>query len=278
MDIIIALILGLLQGLTEFVPISSSAHLVLVPWLFGWPAFGLFFDTMLHWGTLLAVLVYFRKDWVAIVRGFVSSLAVRGPWTTGAGGRLAQPASRLAWGLILGSLPAAVAAFLFEDFFESLFSTPRAVAAFLLVTALILYLSERLGRRARSLETLNVPDALAIGLAQAAAIAPGISRSGTTIAAGLGRGLTREAAARFSFLLSTPVILGAGLLQGLDVATTAEVAPPLAVLLTGFAAAAVAGYLCIRFLLSYLRRGSLNVFAVYCAVAGSAALLLTFLR
>ncbi len=278
MDIIIAFILGLVQGLTEFIPISSSAHLVLVPWLFGWPAFGLFFDTILHWGTLLAVLVYFRNDWVAIVKGFIASLTMRGPWNSAPGGRLAQPASRLAWGIILGTVPAVVLAFLFEDFFEGLFSTPRAVAAFLLVTAVILYVSERLGRRVRSLEALNIPDTLAIGLAQAAAIAPGISRSGATIAAGLARGLTRDAAARFSFLLSMPVILGAGLLQALDVATNAEVAPPLAVLVVGFAAAAVTGYLCIRFLLSYLRRGSLNVFAIYCAIAGSTALTLTFLR
>lgn len=278
MNIIIALILGLVQGLTEFIPVSSSAHLVLVPWVFGWPAFGLFFDTVLHWGTLLAVLAYFRQDWIAVVKGFIVSLTTRGPWTTGPGGRLAQPASRLAWGLILGTIPAVLLALLFKDFFESLFNTPRAVAAFLLVTAAILFISERLGRRVRTLETLNVPDVLAIGLAQAAAIAPGLSRSGATMAAGLSRGLTRDAAARFSFLLSMPVILGAGLLQALDVATTAEVAPPLAVLLVGFVASALTGYLCIRFLLNYLRRGSLNVFALYCAIAGSAALLLTFLR
>ncbi len=278
MEIIIAFILGLIQGLTEFIPISSSAHLVLAPWLFGWPAFGLFFDTILHWGTLLAVLVYFRSDWVNIVKGFITSLTTRGVWSSRPGGRLADPASRLAWGIILGTIPAVVLALLFEDFFESLFATPRAVAAFLLVTAVILFASERLGRRRRPLDTLTIPDTLVIGLAQAAAIAPGISRSGATIAAGLARGLTRDAAARFSFLLSTPAILGAGLLQGLQVAATSEAAPPLAVLLIGFATAALAGYLCIHFLLNYLRRGSLNVFAIYCAVAGSAALILTFLR
>lgn len=278
MDIIIAFILGFLQGLTEFIPISSSAHLVLVPWLFGWPSFGLLFDTMLHWGTLLAVLIYFRRDWVVMIKGFSASLTLRGPWNARPGGRLAAPESRLAWGLIIGTIPAAVLAYLFKDFFESLFATPRAVAAFLLVTAAILYASERLGRRARGLASLHLPDALVVGLAQAAAVAPGISRSGATIAAGLARGLTREAAARFSFLLSLPIIFGAGLLQVVDVATTTEVAPPPGVILAGFAAAAVTGYLCIRFLLNYLRRGSLTVFAIYCAVAGSAALLLTFVR
>lgn len=278
MDVIIAFILGLLQGLTEFVPISSSAHLVLVPWLFGWPDFGLFFDTMLHWGTLLAVLLYFRRDWIAIARGFIASLTARGPWNARPGGRLAAPVNRLAWGLILGSIPAAVLGFLLNDFFERLFTTPRTVAAFLVITALILFFSERLSRRTRSLEALNIPDALAIGLGQALAIAPGISRSGATIAAGLTRGLTRNAAARFSFLLSMPVILGAGLMQAVDVATSPTVAPPPAVLLAGFAASALTGYLCIRFLLSYLRRGSLDLFAAYCAVAGSAALLLSFFR
>lgn len=278
MNIIIALILGIIQGLTEFIPISSSAHLALAPWLFGWPAYGLFFDTMLHWGTLLAVLAYFRKDWIAVIRGFIASVTARGPWDARPGGRLAAPASRLAWGLILGSIPAAVLGYLFKDFFEGLFSAPRAIAVFLLVTALILFLSERAGRRIRALETLNIPDALVIGLAQAAAIAPGISRSGATMAAGLARGLTRDAAARFSFMLSTPVILGAGLLQLVDLATTSEAAPPLAVLLAGFIAAALTGYLCIRFLLNYLRRGSLNVFAIYCGVAGVAVLILTFLR
>lgn len=277
MEIIRAIILGIVQGLTEFVPISSSAHLVLVPWAFGWDRAGLFFDTMLHWGTLLAVLTYFRHDWIGIIRGFWRSLTVRGLWRNAPGGRLADPDSRLAWGIILGTVPATLLGFLLNDFFERLFETPMAVAGFLLVTAALLVLGERLGRRARELSSLNIPDALVIGLAQAIAIAPGISRSGATIAAGLARGLTREAAARFSFLLATPAILGAGLLQLLEVLVTGENAVSWPVVLAGFLAAAVSAYLCIKFLLAYLRRGGLYVFAIYCAVVGSVVLLVNVL-
>ncbi len=277
MEIIRAIILGIVQGLTEFVPISSSAHLVLVPWAFGWDRSGLFFDTMLHWGTLLAVLTYFRRDWIGILRGFWRSLTTSGPWRNAPGGRLADPDSRLAWGIILGTIPALLMGLLLNDFFERLFETPPAVAGFLLVTAAFLALSERLGRRIRELPSLNIPDALAIGLAQAVAIAPGISRSGATIAAGLARGLTREAAARFSFLLATPAILGAGLLQLLEVLMGAENAVSWPAVLAGFLAAAVSAYLCIKFLLAYLRRGRLYVFAAYCALVGSLVLLINVL-
>jgi len=277
MDIMRAIILGIVQGLTEFVPISSSAHLVLVPWAFGWDRAGLFFDTMLHWGTLLAVLTYFWRDWIGIARGFWRSLRVRGPWRSAAGGRLADPDSRLAWGIILGTVPATLLGLIFNDFFESLFETPTAVAGFLLVTAAFLTASERLGRRTRGLPSLNIPDALAIGLAQAIAIAPGISRSGATIAAGLARGLTREAAARFSFLLATPAILGAGLLQLLEVLLAGADAMWWPAVLAGFLAACISAYLCIKFLLAYLRRGRLYIFAVYCAVVGSAVLLINLL-
>lgn len=277
MDIIQAIILGIVQGLTEFVPISSSAHLVLVPWALGWDRSGLFFDTMLHWGTLLAVLTYFWRDWVAILHGFWRSLTMNGPWSDAPHGRLADPNSRLAWGIILGTIPAVLVGFFFNDFFESLFETPMAVAGFLLVTAAFLAFSERLGRRLRELPALRLPDALAIGLAQAVAIAPGISRSGATIAAGLARGLTREAAARFSFLLATPAILGAGLLQLLEVLRTGENAVSWTAVVAGFLAAAVSAYLCIKFLLAYLRRGRLYVFAIYCAVVGSAVLLVNLL-
>ncbi len=278
MNLFQSFILGLVQGLTEFIPVSSSAHLVLVPWAAGWPNPGLAFDTMLHWGTLLAVVGYFWRDWVAIIRGFFGSLLRRGPISAVAGGRLADPAARLAWGIILGSIPAAALGYLFKDFFEGLFSSPLAVGGFLLVTALILALSERLGRRTRPLAQLQPPDAVLIGLAQAAAIAPGISRSGATIAAGLGRGLKRDDAARFSFLLGTPAILGAGLLQLPDMFGNAGLQAELPVLAVGLLTAAVTGYLCIKFLLNYLRRGRLYVFAAYCGVVGIAVLLVHVIR
>lgn len=278
MNIIQGIILGIVQGVTEFIPVSSSGHLVLVPWALGWQEPGLLFDTVVHWGTLIAVLAYFWRDWGGIARGFFDSLAIRGPWNSAPGGRLASPQSRLAWSIILGTVPAVLIGLLFEDYVESLFSTPAIVAIFMLVTALILAVSERLGRRSRGLEALQLPDALAVGLAQAAAIAPGISRSGATIAAGLGRGLTRDGAARFSFLLSTPVILGAGLLQVAKTLTENVGEANWLLLLAGLAAAAVSGYLCIKFLLAYLRRGKLYVFAAYCALVGIVALAINFLR
>lgn len=269
MNIIQAIILGIVQGATEFIPVSSSAHLVLVPWALGWPNPGLLFDTLLHWGTLAAVITYFWRDWLAVIRGFCGSLTAHGPWSAAAGGRLADPNSRLAWAIILGSIPAVIVGFFFNDFIESLFASATAVGVFLLVTALILTVSERLGRRTRPLSALNLPDGLAVGLAQAVAILPGISRSGATIAAGLGRGLTREAAARYSFLLATPVILGAGVLQLFELTQGTEtMTTSLAAVLAGTLAAAVVGYLCIRFLLNYLRRGKLYPFAIYCAVVG----------
>lgn len=269
MDPVQAVILGVLQGATEFLPISSSAHLVLAPWLLGWDSPGLLFDTMVHWGTLAAVLLYFWRD---ILRLIVAGLRALGQRS------LADPDARIAWGIVLGTLPAVTLGLLFEDLFEALFLNPRAVSAFLLITALLLFLAERVGQRRRALPELSLVDAILIGLGQAIAIAPGVSRSGATIAAGLARGLRREAAARFSFLLSVPAIVGAGALQLVRAASGEGGGTPLLTLLLGFAAAAVAGYVCIRFLLRYLQRGSLYGFVVYCAAAGLAGLALSFLR
>ena len=282
MNLIQAIILGIVQGMTEFAPVSSSAHLVLVPWALGWPNPGVAFDAILHWGTLTAVLVYFWRDWLRIIKGFFRTLTTRGPWNTRPGGRLADSDSRLAWWIIIGTIPALVLGLAFKDFFESLFSSPASVGALLLVTAIILVLGEQAGRRARDrgrdLGRMNMVDTLLIGLAQAAAIAPGISRSGATISTGLARGLKRDDAARFSFLLGAPIILGAGLLPLLDLIQTGGLSQELPALLVGFLAAALAGYFCIKFLLSYLRHGNLYVFAAYCAVIGAAALLLGAVR
>ncbi len=268
MTLLRAIVLGLLQGATEFIPVSSSGHLVLVPWLLGWEEPGLTFDTVLHLGTLLAVLAYFWRDWWRLITAWLRGLA-RWRWD--------DPDARLAWLLVVGTIPAAVLGFLLEDFFESLFGQPAWVAVFLLVTAAVLALSEWLGRRQRQIDALRWPDALLIGLGQAAAIAPGISRSGATMAAGLFRGLERPAAARFSFLLATPVILGAGAFKLLDLFTLPGPLAQAPVLLAGFLAAAISGYLCIWGLLRYLQRGSLYPFAIYCALAGSAALAVALL-
>jgi len=265
-----AFLLGILQCASEFLPVSSSGHLVLVPWLLGWPASGLAFDAVVHWGTAVAVVAYFWRDWVSLV---------------GAALKFANPKSanlrseaRLAWLILLGTVPAALIGYLLEDFFEGMFARPVVAAGFLLVTAALLTASERLGRRQRDLDTLVWPDALLVGLAQALAIFPGISRSGATIAAGLARGLRREPAARFSFLLATPIILGAGLLKVADLAQVGGLVAQAPTLIVGFVAAGVVGFGCIHFLLRYLQRRRLYPFAVYCAIAGLACLLVALVR
>jgi len=284
-----AFLLGVLQGATEFLPVSSSGHLVLVPWLFGWGEPGLAFDAVVHWGTALAVVVYFWRDWVSIVTAFFRSLppqvgglraalAGREIPTDRRGAGLASVDARLAWLILLGTVPAAVIGFLLEDFFEAMFARPPAAAAFLLVTATLLTVAERLGRRQRELDRLTWVDALVIGLAQALAIFPGISRSGATIAAGLAQGLRREPAARFSFLLATPIIFGAGLFKLVDLAQVGDLPAQAPTLALGFLSAGVVGFGCIHFLLRYLQRRRLYPFAVYCAAAGVACLLLALVR
>jgi undecaprenyl-diphosphatase len=262
-----AVLLGLLQGATEFIPISSSGHLVLVPWLLGWPEPGLAFDTVVHWGTLVAVAATFWHDLVVLSWAWLWGWRTRS-WPS--------PEGRLAWLLLLGTLPAIVLGLLLEDWFEALFSAPAAVSGFLIATGLLLMVSERLGRRESGEEKLCWRDALLIGLGQAAAIAPGISRSGATMAVGLLRGMRREAAARFSFLLAIPVILGAGMLQLAKLAMSGQVEGEWPTLALGFVTAAASGYVCVRFLLRYLRRRSLYPFTLYCCAAGLAALSLSY--
>ena len=283
MTIFQALVLGIVQGATEFIPVSSSGHLTLVPWLLNWtfdPTLKGAFDVIAHWGTLLAVVGVLWRDLLALVRGGLRTVRPRWPrpahrFLT----RLARNAEgRLAWLILIGSLPAAAAGLLFEDFFEMLFGTPRIVSLLLLVTAGLLAASEWLGRPGRDLPTLTVFDALCIGIGQATAIAPGISRSGATMAFGLARGIRRDGAARFSFLLATPVILGAGMWQLKDLLGDSSWLVHLPTLLIGFVASGLSGYLCIHFLLGYLRRGKLYPFAVYCTVAGLACLILSFIR
>lgn len=260
MDLLQAAVLGLVQGLTEFIPVSSSGHLVLVPWYLGWPKPGLVFDTTLHLGTLVALLIYFWRDVGEIVFAWLNG------WRSL---RWSDPAGRMGWLIILATVPAAVLGLAFKDQFEALFAQPGFVGGALVATGFILTLSEWLGKRLVASERPGVRGATFVGFAQALAIVPGISRSGSTIAAGLLVGLTRPMAARFSFLLGMPIIAAAGLSQLWAVFDGSEASPGAVPLAVGFVAAAVSGYLCIRFLLAYLRRGTLNVFAVYCWVLGT---------
>lgn len=264
-----AIVLGLVQGLTEFIPVSSSGHLVLVPWLLRWQEPTLLFDTIVHWGTLVAVLAYFWRDWWQLITAWLRGL-FKWDWR--------DPHARLMWLLILATAPAVVLGYVFESFFESLFGKPVWVSVFLLVTAGLLALSEWLGRRTRAASDLCWLDALVIGLAQAAAIAPGISRSGATISAGLLRGLKRPDAARFSFLLATPVVFGAGLLKLKDAVSGSAGQGDLFPSAVGFVVAAASGYLAIRFLLRYLERHSLYLFSAYCVWVGVSCLIVALLR
>ncbi|MFQ5576668.1 MAG: undecaprenyl-diphosphatase UppP [Anaerolineae bacterium] len=269
MTVIQALVLGLLQGATEFLPVSSSGHLVLVPWLLGWDAPGLTFDTTVHLGTLLAVGVYFRRDIRLMAQGVLDTVRRR---------NLQNPHGKLGWLIAAGSVPAALAGFFLQDFFAALFDAPALVSGLLLLTGLILFASERAARRRRELDGLGWRDGLLIGLAQAAAIAPGISRSGATIAAGLAVGLQRQAAARFSFLLALPVIIGAGVFQLQEVVRVGANGAQMLALAIGFAAAALSGYACIHFLLAYVRRRSLYLFAAYCWGFGVLCLIVALAR
>ena len=271
MDVLKALFLGFLQGATEFLPISSSGHLVLVPWWFGWDAPPLVFDVTVHMGTLVAVLMYFWRDWLALFRAGLGALRSRSFFQ--------DPDARLLLLIGVGTVPAALAGALLESVFECAFASPAVVSLFLLVTAGVLVWSERVYKADRPLRELTLRDALAVGLAQAFAIFPGISRSGSTMAMGIARGLSRPNAARFSFLLATPIILGAGAKQTLDVLRGAETVAraDIAPLVAGFLAAAGTGFVCIWFLMRLLQRWRLYVFAAYCAALGTLSLLGVFL-
>ena len=270
MSLLHALILGIVQGLTEYIPVSSSAHLVLVPWLLGWPDSPFTFYVLVQWGTLVGVFVYFWRDLWDIARGVVVGLVQRQPLTT-------APA-RMGWYIIVGTLPAVIIGLLFKDIFEASFSAPVASAVQLLVTAAILAAAERLGRRERTTGDFGWLDALIVGCWQATAILPGISRSGATIGGAMLRGFDRPAAARFSFLLSVPALLGAGILAIGDLLKAGTPGVELPALAVGFAAAAISGYLCIRWLLGYLQRRSLTVFAVYCVLFGILNLAIAWIR
>jgi len=258
-----SILLGIIQGLTEFLPVSSSGHLVIVPHLLGWniPADEAFiYNVLVQVATLAAVIAYFWKDLVAIVKAVISGLLKGKP--------VADPQARLGWLIVAATIPAGLAGLLVKDLVEQAFSSLLATGGFLIITAALLTIAERLGKRQHDPDSLKLGDALWIGVAQAAAIFPGISRSGATITGGMLRGLQRPAAARFSFLMSIPIMLAAGLLAGLDLLDIPNFSRLLPVFIPGFITAGVVGYLSIRWLLGYLTHRSLTVFAVYCLVIG----------
>ncbi len=242
-----AIILGILQGLTEFIPVSSSAHLIIIPWFFGWTGTvnTLSFSVALHLGTLISLLLYFRKDWVAIFK-------------------TANKKDSLIWHIFIATIPAAAAGLLFHDQIQQIRS-PLLITATLSFVAVLMILVERKKKTSASLclDRLSRKDALLIGIAQAVALVPGISRSGITIVTGLARGYQRQASARFSFLLGTPIVAGAGAFEAKELILSHNMNFQPAIFLTGIAMSALTGYIAIKFLLRFLQNHTLAPFAYY---------------
>jgi undecaprenyl-diphosphatase len=258
-QLIQAIVLGLVQGLTEFLPVSSSGHLIVIPALLGWDdpfIESLAFSVMLHVATLLALLLYFQADWRRLIPAGVATIRDRSFND--------DPDRRLAWLLVVATIPAVFAGLLLNDAIETVFREPRLVAVTLVIGAVILWLADRLGRHAKGIEGVTFPIAFGVGIAQALALIPGISRSGISISAGLFAGLDRTTAARFAFLMATPITAGAGIWELKKVVTgEAGVDLPLVPLLAGMLTALVAGIAAIAVMLRFLRSHGLGVFVAY---------------
>ena len=272
MPILQVIVLGIVQGLTEFLPVSSTAHLFLTSYLLGWQTESLDFDIMLHLGTLIAVLLYFFKDWVQII-------------AQGFGLRIGDDAElrhnpMLLWLLVIGTLPIGVIGFLFNKQAETVWRTPYVMGAMMIIVGLVMWIAENFGRKLRDMGSITPTDAISIGIAQSLAVVPGCSRSGITISAGLFRNLTRETAARFSFLLSTPAITGAALKALWDVHKHGGGLHTLLTLpfIVGVSVSAITGAIVIAWFLQYLRHSGLRPFVYYRLIFGIIVLALAFIR
>lgn len=271
-DLISAIILGAVQGISEFLPISSSAHLVLVPHLLGVET-SLVFDTILHLGTLVAIFSVFWKDIVNILKGFILSiLDLTESKEVFLKGIREVPAKRFAWLLIVATIPTGIMGILFKDAVETIFRGTLFIGVFLIITGILLYMSERHKSGSITERDMTFKQAIALGVCQGLAVLPGISRSGATISAGLFAGLNREYAARYSFILSIPAVLGAGLIQIKDIVTIDVSA---FVLVAGFLSSVIFGYLSIKLLLKMIEGWSLDIFAFYCWIIGIITILAT---
>lgn len=274
MNITQSIFLGLVQGAAEFLPISSSAHLILAPWLFGFSDPGLAFDVALHLGTLAAVVFYFWKDWIVIISNFFIKMKFVGKSNPNYKLQITNYNQNILWFLVLATLPGVLAGYFLESYAETVFRSPLLVAFTLSAVGLILYLGDKYHQHRKNLLGMTWKDSLWIGLSQAVAIVPGVSRSGATITAGLFRGLGRQAAARFSFLLSAPIILGAAVFNfpqlarsGFDIR-----------LIVAMASSALSGYLAIKYLLKFVERSSYAVFFWYRLGLAAVIWLIYFLR
>ncbi|MFA4967734.1 MAG: undecaprenyl-diphosphatase UppP [Candidatus Margulisiibacteriota bacterium] len=254
MSIIQSVILGIVQGIAEFLPISSSAHLVFIPWVFNWPEHTLTFDVALHIGTLIALLAFFWREWWGIIK------------------------SRMVWLLIVGCIPGVLAGLLGEKYFEETFRGPITIAVFMIGLALLLWAAEIYGKKKRDMESVGWLDSIIIGCAQALALMPGVSRAGITMTTGLFMGLNRETAAKFSFLLSAPIILGAGLYKSYGLVKHGFPLDERLPFLVGMLTAAIVGYFAIKYLLQYLQKNTFYVFIWYRIVVGIALIALFLIR
>jgi undecaprenyl-diphosphatase len=262
-------VLGLTQGVTEFAPVSSSGHLILVPWLFGWPILhdpnlNKTFDVALHLGTFAGALAYLRRDVWRYLAAWMRSIRSRS---------ISSGEQRVAWGLVIGTIPGAIAGAAFEDVIQDTLGAPWLIAVMLAAFGVLLYVVDRRAPQRRDLESLSVRDGLVLGVAQAVALQPGVSRSGVTITAGRAMGLDRPSAARFSFMLSLPIIAGAGLFKGIDLARTGLAPGMGGPFAWGIASSAVSGFLVIAFLLAYLRRHDVLPFLIYRLAAAALVLI-----
>lgn len=266
MNLFQSLLLGIIEGLTEFIPVSSTAHMLIVQKLFNIPSdAGMFaFLVLVQIGPLVALIVYFWKDLWSLVKAFFAK-----PFST--------PENKMAWFIIIATIPALLIGYLLKDVVQGLFSSPLLEAGIrLLVAAILLFLAEFFGKRVRNIDSMNWLDALVVGLFQVFAVVPGSSRSGSAISGGMLRGLNRPAATRFAFLMSAPVMLAAGGYESISVIKShilGTIAAPLAL---GFIVAAVIGWLSIRWLINYVSKNSLYVFAAYCGIVGVICLAFQF--
>lgn len=276
MEIIQAIILGIVQGITEFLPISSSAHLVLVPWIFGWEDPGLTFNVALHFGTLIAVVSYFWHDWISIFKLVLSQnsgnallplakgeekvrRASESTFSEGFEAKKYHYTKNMLWFIVLATIPGILAGYFFNDYAETVFRNPLIIATTLFIFGLLLYLVDKYFERLRNLKKLSWKNSLLVGLAQAIAIIPGTSRSGITMTAGRALKYNRVSAARFSFLLATPVILGATVFKTKDFFVSAVATAEI----FGILAAAISGYLAIAWLIKFIEKSSYAIFFWY---------------
>ena len=270
MELYQSIVMGIIQGLGEFLPISSSAHLILVPNLLKWPDFGQTFDVSLHLGTLVSVAVYFRQDIISLLKGFIDSIKTRS---------LNSFESKLCWYIIIATIPGAVAGKMFEEVIEeNVRNSPNFIAMLLMAMGFVLIAADHYGRKLLTVKDITFKSSFAIGLAQALALVPGFSRSGITITAGLFAGLKNDAAARFSFLLSMPIIFGAALLKGVKIFKTGIGDVSAFNFSAGIITSAIVGYAAISFLLNYVQTKGYKIFAVYRLIFGATVIALSFLK